>query len=393
MEPRSTPSLPARTRRRRGGPATRRRRSVAAAAALALPLTVLLPVTTTAQADVAQDDIRPQEPGVTLRVFDVRIPLDEYCTLKPGTTPNVDKIMPTINWTSDDDFGLTDQFVTEVTGYLNVETAGTYDFRITSDDGSRLLLDGTEVVDNPGAHGVLSEEGSVDLGAGYHELLVDHFDNAFGQRLLLEWRPPGTENFVLVPNSVLSTDADVTRVTSPGRKSCENISETPGDGLPLAEVHPDYTLTDLRPEGFEPQVTGMDWLPDGRMVISTWGGDRLTELGEVYLIDGASGDGTAEDVTYTKVAENLTEPMGVKYVDGTIYVSEKDGLTALIDNDGDEVADEYDTFATWPFGGNYHEFAFGLLYEDGYFYVTTGIAMIPGGNSLDRSSPRTAGRS
>ncbi|WP_241744326.1 family 16 glycoside hydrolase [Cellulosimicrobium arenosum] len=359
------------------------------ASALALPLAVLLPVQSTAQAAgpaasaAAEDEIRPQEPGVTLRVFDVQIPLDEYCTLKPGSTPNVDKIMPTIDWTSDEDFGLTDQFVTEVTGYLDVETAGTYEFRITSDDGARLLLDGTEVVDNPGAHGVLSEEGSVDLEAGYNALLIDHFDNAFGQRLLLEWRPPGSQDFVVVPNSVLSTDADVTRVTSPGRKSCENISETPGDGLPLAEVHPDYTLTDLRPDGFEPQVTGMDWLPDGRMVISTWGGDRLTELGEVYLIDGASGDGTAEDVTYTKVAENLTEPMGIKYVDGTIYVSEKDGLTALRDTDGDEVADEYDTFATWPFGENYHEFAFGLLYEDGYFYITTGIAMVPGGNSLD----------
>ncbi len=88
-------------------------------------------------------------------------------------------------------------------------------------------------------------------------------------------------------------------------------------------------------------------------------------------------------MTYTKVAEGLTEPMGLKYVDGTIYVSEKDGLTALVDTDGDEVADEHDTIATWPFGGNYHEFAFGLLYEDGYFYVTTGIAMVPGGNSLD----------
>lgn len=388
MEPRSTPSLPARTGRRRGGAQTRRRRSVAAAAALALPLTVLLPVTTTAQADVtqadvAQADIRPQEPGVTLRVFDVQVVLDDYCTLKPGQTPNVDKIMPTIDWTTNADFGLANRFVTEVTGYLNVPTAGTYDFRITNDDGARLLLDGDLVVDHPGRHGATSKEGSIALEPGYRALRIDHFDGDFDQRLKLEWRPPGATSFTLVPNSVLSTDADVTRVTAPGRKECEGVTEAPGDGLPLTEVHPDYTLTDLRPDGFEPQVTGMDWLPDGRLAISTWGGDRLTELGEVYLIDHVTGETGAEEVTYTKVAEDLQEPMGIAYVDGSLYVSEKHGLTKLVDTDGDEVADEYDTIATWPFGGNYHEFAFGLLYEEGYFYVTTGIAMVPGGNSLD----------
>ncbi|NEE50089.1 hypothetical protein G3M55_36480, partial [Streptomyces sp. SID8455] len=67
----------------------------------------------------------------------------------------------------------------------------------------------------------------------------------------------------------------------------------------------------------------------------------------------------------------------------TVYVSEKDGLTALVDKDGDEVTDEYRKIATWPFGGNYHEFAFGLLYEKGHFYVSTGIAMVPGGATQD----------
>ncbi|CAM5319929.1 hypothetical protein SALBM217S_01252 [Streptomyces griseoloalbus] len=54
-------------------------------------------------------------------------------------------------------------------------------------------------------------------------------------------------------------------MTAPGRKECEGITDSPGDGLPLNAVRPDHTLTDLRPEGFEPQVTGMDWLPDGRL--------------------------------------------------------------------------------------------------------------------------------
>ncbi len=60
---------------------------------------------------------------------------------------------------------------------------------------------------------------------------------------------PGLLGFTLVPNSVLSTDADVVRVTAPGRKECESGADSPGDGLPLQAVHPDYTLTDLRPPG------------------------------------------------------------------------------------------------------------------------------------------------
>ena len=186
-----------------------------------------------------------------------------------------------------------------------------------------------------------------------------------------------------MPNDALSTDADVTRVTSPGRKECEGVTESPGDGLPLTGVHPDYTLTDLRPDGFEPQVTGMDWLPDGRLAITTWGGAQETVLGEVYLIDNVTGNTDPTRVTTKKIAEGLQEPMGIKYVDGTLYVSEKDGLTALVDTNGDEVTDEYRTIATWPFSGNYHEFAFGMLYQDGYFYVSLGIAMIHGGATAD----------
>jgi hypothetical protein len=341
------------------------------AAVIAVPL---LPVLASAQADIP-----PQEPGVTMRVFDVQVPLTDYCRLKPGQTPNVDKLMPTIDWSTSSDFGLADRFVTEVSAYLTVSAAGTYGFRLTSDDGARFLLDGTQVIDHPGRHGATPKDGSINLTAGHHALRIDHFDGDFDQRLKLEWQPPGATGYTVVPNSVLSTDADVVRVTAPGRKQCEGVTDAPGDGLPLTDVHPDYTLTNLRPPGFEPQVTGMDWLPDGRLAISTWGGDRLTVLGEVYLLDGVTGNTDPAKVTMKRIAHGLQEPMGLKYVDGTVYVSEKHQLTALVDKTGDEVADEHRRIATWPFGGNYHEFAFGLLYKDGFFYVTTGIAMVPGG--------------
>jgi hypothetical protein len=334
-------------------------------------------------AATAQPDIPPQEPGVTLRVFDVQVRLDDFCALKPGQTPNIDKLMPTVDWSTTADFEIADLFVTEAIGYLDITAAGSYDFRLTSDDGSRLLIDDTEVIDNGGVHGSTPKDGSVELAEGYRALRIEHFDSGGGQQLRLEWRPPGADGFSVVPNSVLSTDADVTRVTSPGRKECEGITDTPGDGLPLAGVHPDYTLTNLRPAGFEPQVTGMDWLPDGRLAITTWGGAQETVVGEVYLLGNVTGATDPTRVTIQKIAEGLQEPMGIKYVDGTLYVSEKDGLTAPVDTTGDGVTDEYRTIATWPFSGNYHEFAFGMLYRDGYFYLSLGIAMNHGGATAD----------
>ncbi|MEU2896466.1 family 16 glycoside hydrolase [Streptomyces sp. NPDC001273] len=328
-------------------------------------------------------DVPPQEPGVTLRVFDVQVPLDEICTLKPGQTPNVDKLMPVVDWKSTGDFGgFSDNFVTQVTGNVHVPADGSYVFRLTSDDGSRLLIDDRVVIDHDGLHGAEPKDGTVQLTEGMHALRIDHFERGGGEQLTLAWQPPGADGFATVPNAALSTDADVVRVTAPGRKECEGITDSPGDGLPLNAVRPDHTLTDLRPEGFEPQVTGMDWLPDGRLVVSTWGGTGNT-AGEVYVMDEVTGTTGPDKVTATRIAEGLKEPMGLKVVDGTIFVSQKHELTELGDSDGDGVMDRFKTIATWPYGGNFHEFAFGLLYRKGHFYLNLSVAIDYGGATTD----------
>ncbi|EGX56646.1 large, multifunctional secreted protein [Streptomyces zinciresistens K42] len=327
----------------------------------------------------APDEIPPQEPGVTLRVFDTQVPLSKLCTLKPGQTPNVDKLMPNVDWSTTDDFGgLSDNFSAQVSGYLVVPSDGTYTFRLTSDDGSRLTVGEQTVIDHDGLHGAEPKDGAVQLTAGSQPFRIDYFERTGGQRLALAWKPPGADDFSIVPKEALSTDAGVVRVTAPGRKECESGADSPGDGLPLTDVRPDLDLTDLRPEGFEPQVSGMDWLPDGRLAITTWGGTDTT-AGEVYLLDNVTGATSRDKVTVKKIASGLREPMGIKYVDGSLYVSQKHELTRLVDTNGDFVTDQYRRVATWPFSGNFHEFAFGLLYRDGYFYVNLSVAINYGG--------------
>ncbi|MEU8674673.1 family 16 glycoside hydrolase [Streptomyces sp. NPDC048560] len=337
-----------------------------------------------------QAELPPQEPGVTLRVFDVQVPLSEVCDIKPGQTPNVDKLMPTIDWSSTDDFGIGDHFVAHVIGNIAVPQDGEYTFRLTSDDGSRLLIDDKVVVDHDGLHGADPKDGAVTLSAGHHSLRIEHFDRTGGQQITLAWQPPGTSGFALVPNSVLSTDADVVRVTAPGRKECEGVSDAPGDGLPLNSVHPDYKLTDLRPAGFEPQVTAMDWLQDGRLAVTTWGGSTNT-AGEVYLLDNVQGNTDTGKVTAKKIVGGLKEPMGIAAVDGKLYVSQKHELTELTDVDGDDVIDGQKTVATWPYGGNFHEFAFGLLYKKGFFYLNLSVAINYGGATTDPQPAKNRG--
>ncbi|MDP9815230.1 family 16 glycoside hydrolase [Spirilliplanes yamanashiensis] len=324
----------------------------------------------------------PQEPGVTLRTFDLQVSRDSLCTLKTGQTPNVDKKMSVINWTTAADFGLEDRFQSEVIANITVATAGAHQFRLTSDDGSRLFIDDALVVNNDGAHGSFAVEGAATLTTGYHSLRIDYFERDGGQQLTLEWRPPGASAFSVVPASVLSTDAGVVRVTAPGRKDCEGAGDNPGDGLPLNSVHPGYTLTNLRPAGFQPQVSAMDWFPDGRLAIATWGGQEKT-AGEVYVLSGVTGSTSPGQVTYRRIATGLREPMGLKIVDGKIYVSQKHELTELNDTNGDGTIDQFRRVATWPFDGNFHEFGFGLLYKDGFFYLNLSVSIDLGGATTE----------
>lgn len=61
-----------------------------------------------------------------------------------------------------------DYFSAIFTGYINIFSSGTYQFTLTSDDGSSLTIDNTTVVNNDGCatSGAITKSGSVSLTAG-----------------------------------------------------------------------------------------------------------------------------------------------------------------------------------------------------------------------------------
>jgi PA14 domain len=70
--------------------------------------------------------------------------------------------------------------------------AGSYRFRLKSDDGSQLFIDNRLVVDNDGIHDVISKRGELELRSGRHRIRVWYFQGMKYQLALqLFVTPPG----------------------------------------------------------------------------------------------------------------------------------------------------------------------------------------------------------
>ena len=76
-------------------------------------------------------------------------------------------------------------------------------------------------------------------------------------------------------DSIMETDDEIKDVIIKSPISTGVKKAIPGDGSILTDVHPSYDLFTARPETFEPKVGGMDWLPDGRLIICNWEPDKF----------------------------------------------------------------------------------------------------------------------
>nr|BFF40614.1 hypothetical protein BACY1_24190 [Tenacibaculum mesophilum] len=75
-------------------------------------------------------------------------------------------------------------------GLLRIDTDGAYTFYTTSDDGSKLFINGIEVVDNDGPHGSQTRSGQITLKSGVHELEVLFYERTGAENLSVEYEGP-----------------------------------------------------------------------------------------------------------------------------------------------------------------------------------------------------------
>ncbi|MEE9431764.1 MAG: PA14 domain-containing protein, partial [Melioribacteraceae bacterium] len=85
------------------------------------------------------------------------------------------------------DFGLV------MHGYLDVKSTELYTFFISSNDGSRLIIDQEEIINNDGAHGTIEKFGEVYLEKGKHLIELRYFQAGGGKKIKVSWQGPQFE--------------------------------------------------------------------------------------------------------------------------------------------------------------------------------------------------------
>ena len=78
-------------------------------------------------------------------------------------------------------------------GYVNIEDEGDYTFFAATNDGSKLLVDNNEIINNDGAHPVIEKSGKVYLDKGTHLIELRYFQSGGGKSIKVSWSGPGFE--------------------------------------------------------------------------------------------------------------------------------------------------------------------------------------------------------
>lgn len=95
-----------------------------------------------------------------------------------------------------------DFFNFQFTGFLDIPVAGVYQFRLSSDDGSRLILDAQVLIDNDGTHGPVAKDSNPkSLSAGPHAIEIQYFDYSGGHSLSLTYKGPNDGSFKNIPDA------------------------------------------------------------------------------------------------------------------------------------------------------------------------------------------------
>ncbi len=130
-----------------------------------------------------------------------------------------------------------------------------------------------------------------------------------------------------------------------------------------------YLVEDIPlPDGLTAEVGGMDFLPNGNLIV-------CFHRGEVMTYNPATKE-------WSLFAMGLHDPLGLHVVsDSEILIMQQPELTRLKDTDGDGVADLYETVSDeFGLSGNYHEFNYGPVKDKaGNLYFALNTASSGGG--------------
>lgn len=113
---------------------------------------------------------------------------------------------PTVeNWVTTDGTVLNDDFINRFAvrwrGKILIPSTGIFEFKLVSDDGSLLIIDGEEVINFDGTHTETEKTGSSNLEQGFHDIEIQYFANLGPAYCQVYWILPGETSFSTIPAS------------------------------------------------------------------------------------------------------------------------------------------------------------------------------------------------
>ena len=123
---------------------------------------------------------------------------------KVGTVANFDLSPRTEN----------SNFAFHFSGYISVPADGVYTFHTLSDEGSRLYIGDSLIVNNDSLHSAQERSGQIGLKAGLHRITVDFFENSGDQLLNVSYEGAGILK-QLIPDTALFREQPTQYVFNP----------------------------------------------------------------------------------------------------------------------------------------------------------------------------------
>ncbi len=249
---------------------------------------------------------------------------------------------------------------------IKVPTTGSYQFFLTSDDGSQLLIDNKLIINNDGIHGALTKNNTLSLNVGLHRFEVLFFQATGGQQLKVEWQGPGVERQIISSNALRLADP-----INSFPVATDDTAKTPQN----TEVIIDVLNNDIDTDGDEIRLVSLNTADHGKVSIQN---NKLiykpdfgfsgTDQFSYIINDGRGGEDSA------LVTVTVGQGVNYEYYEGSWNsLPDFDTLTAIASgtqkdfslnnrNQNDNFAFRFNSGLNVPNDGQYYIF---LISDDG----------------------------
>ncbi|MEO0773115.1 MAG: Hint domain-containing protein [Pseudomonadota bacterium] len=237
------------------------------------------------------------------------------------------------------DYDTGDDYALKFTTVLNVTEGGDYTFETNSDDGSKLFINGVEVVGNDGHHAPETQSGTITLPPGDHIVEIIFYENNGGNVLSSTISGPDTGDVTVD----LASYPDLTQPSPNNGSGDDDLDGEAGDDLIYGEGGDDVIQGG----------TGADTI-DGGEGNDTIFGDTSDGSEAPVVVTSETFEGGATgwtDNTTTDGGANFTEFLG-RFGDSN--GTEATSKTFTLDPGADVAIFEFDFYEldSWDGGGD-----------------------------------------